>query len=122
MRTAGFSVTWSFILAVAAYDSHFAWRYRTELQDWELNPVASWSASVVGLPAVLGFKIATITLAMALAAYCRYRHHRLAMPMTVIIGAAYLLLSVYYFVGQMPQAGCYGIPKYRLIGHVSTQT
>jgi hypothetical protein len=119
MRTALFAFAWAFILAVAAYDSHFAWRFRQEIYEWEMNPFALWAASAFGLPAIIGGKLVILTFAMCLATYCRHRHHPWALPMTAIIGCAYLLLSLYYWVGQLPADGSYGIPKNRIISVAS---
>jgi hypothetical protein len=99
MRRALFGLAWVFILLAAAYDSHFAWKYREAMLEWELNPLACWAVAEIGLGAVLAFKFGGLAFAGGLAAYCRRRRRSLAWHLTLAIGVAYGLLSLHYFFG-----------------------
>jgi hypothetical protein len=98
-----FAILWTFILLAAAYDTYFAWQHRAALESWELNPVAVWAASSIGLDALFAFKALGMLFATTVAWYCRVRYARLGQAMTAIIGGAYALLLVHYVIGyQQP--------------------
>jgi hypothetical protein len=101
MRRNLFYLAWAFILAVAAYDTYFAWLYRATFVKWEMNAVACWGAQAFGLGVVLAFKALGMAFATAMAIYCHRRRHRLATPLTLIIGCAYLLLTLHYVAGHL---------------------
>jgi hypothetical protein len=103
MRSVRFGLAWTFIVLVAAYDSHFAWQHRRVLLTWEMNPVACWTFELLGLEAVFLFKALGLAFAMGLAGYCHVRRPRLETPFTLIIGCVYLLLSVHYLIGHLSQ-------------------
>lgn len=115
-----FASAWLFILAAAAYDSHFAWRFRDELPRWELNALARSLAGAAGLGVVIALKLSWLAGVFGLAVYCRRRHQQLAGWLTGAIGAAYALLALYYLIGQIPSGGAYGIPPERLADMRST--
>jgi hypothetical protein len=98
LRTAFFTFSWSFILLAAAYDSYFAWQYRAVLDAWEMNPFILWLAGVGGLASVFTFKLLSTVFSTGLAIICHYRRHRLEIPFTLIVGTAYLALSVHYLM------------------------
>lgn len=95
-----FALLWMFIFAAAAYDGYFAWQYRAVLPIWEQNPLASWAVEQFGLVAVLLFKLTSLSFAVVLAIHCRRRRRLLDYPITLIIGSAYLFLTVHYVVGH----------------------
>jgi hypothetical protein len=101
LRTALFTLSWSFILLAAAYDSYFAWQYRTVLDAWEMNPFILWLAGVGGLATVLAFKLFAMVLSTGLAIICHFRRHRLEIPLTLVVGSAYLALSVHYVMSNL---------------------
>jgi hypothetical protein len=101
MRITLFLLAWAFVGAVAAYDVHFAWRYREVFQEWEMNPVARWATGLWGLGAVAVLKMALLGFALGVAAYCHRRHHRLEVPLTLVVSGAHLVLSVCYLCGQL---------------------
>jgi hypothetical protein len=114
MRSVLLGLAWSFIVGTAAYDSYFAWQFRDEFLSWELNPLAGWLARTFGFHAVLAFKAAWLALALSLALYCHRHHQGLTKKLTLVIAAAYLLLALYYVVGQRRSEECYGVPPERL--------
>ena len=101
MRITLFTLAWAFIAAVAAYDVYFAWHYRAFFQEWELNPVARWAVGQWGLGAVAVLKVALLSFALGVAAYCHHRRHRLEVPLTLVVGGAHLMLTVRYLFGQL---------------------
>ena len=100
MRTILFALAWAFILAVAAYDTYFAWYYGAVFDAWELNPVARWVVQHSGLGGVFAFKAGFLAFALAVAAYCHRRRHRLEVPYTLTISGVHLALSLHYLVEQ----------------------
>jgi hypothetical protein len=102
MRTVCFLSIWTFISYVAIDDSHFAWQHRDELASWEVNPLARWMASELGVEALLGFKVVGLAFAFALAAYCRVRHLGLEKWLTWVAGGAYLVLFFQYTIIRLP--------------------
>jgi hypothetical protein len=98
LRTVFFTFSWSFILLAAAYDAYFAWQYRAVLDAWEMNPFILWLAGVGGLASVFAFKLLSMAFSTGLAIVCHYRRHRLEIPFTLIVAAAYLALSVHYLM------------------------
>ena len=101
LRTAFFACSWSFILLAAAYDSYFAWQYRAVLDAWEMNPFILWLAGVGGLTSVFMLKFLCTVFSTGLAVICHYRRHRLEIPFTLVVGSAYLALSVHYLMGLL---------------------
>jgi hypothetical protein len=101
MRSPLFALAWVFVVAVAAYDVHFAWYYRECFDAWEMNPLARWGARLGGLEAVLALKAGLLLFAVAVAAYCHCRRHWLEVPYTLIVGSVHLVLSVHYLVGEL---------------------
>ena len=99
MRITLFTFAWAFVGVVAAYDVHFAWRYRAVFQEWELNPVARWAAGLWGLGAVAVLKLVLLSFALGVATYCHHRRHRLEVPLTLVVSGAHLMLSVRYLFG-----------------------
>lgn len=91
-----FAAAWVFIVLVGAFDSYFAWRYRADFQEWELNPWARWLAGSCGMGILLCAKATGMVFAAAVACACRRLGHRLAMPMTMVIAGVYLMLSLHY--------------------------
>jgi hypothetical protein len=100
-RTAFFALSWSFILLAAAYDSYFGWQYRSVLDAWEMNPFILWLAGIGGLATVFAFKLFAMVLSTGLAVICHFRRHRLEIPLTLVIGSAYLALSVHYVMSHL---------------------
>ena len=98
LRTVFFTLSWSFILLAAAYDSYFAWQYRAVLDAWEMNPFILWLAGVGGLTSVFMLKFLATVFSAGLAIVCHFRRHRLEIPFTLVVGAAYLALSVHYLL------------------------
>jgi hypothetical protein len=96
MRRVVFAAAWAFVFAAAAYDAHFAWRYREVLQSWELNPLARWTWGQFGMPALLGLKFVGLAYALGLAVYCYRRHSPLQWPLTVVTACVYVVLSLHY--------------------------
>jgi hypothetical protein len=101
MRSPLFVLAWAFVIAVAAYDAHFAWQYRAEFTDWELNPVARWCAQQGGLEVVFACKAGLLLFAFGVAAYCHFSRHRLEIPYTLVVSGLHLMLSVHYLVWQL---------------------
>lgn len=87
---------WLFIALAGTFDGYFAWRFQADFHEWEMNPWARWLAGTFGMGLLLSFKAAGIMFAAAVAAACRYLRNRLAIPMTVLVAAAYLFLSLHY--------------------------
>jgi hypothetical protein len=101
MRSALFGLAWAFVFVAAAYDCYFAWQYREVLPVWEENPLACWAVGRLGLEAVFLLKFAGLAFAAGLAVYCRRRRPGLGRAMTLVVAAAYALLSLHYLLGQM---------------------
>jgi hypothetical protein len=99
MRRLLFASAWVFVFAAAAYDAHFAWKYREVLQNWELNPLARWAGSELGLPVLFGLKFAGLAYALGLAVYCYRRHSPLQWPLTLVTACLYCALSLHYVTG-----------------------
>jgi hypothetical protein len=116
MRTVFLILIWAFVFYVALDDSDFAWQHRRELGVWELNPLARWIGSELGVGALIGFKIAGLAFAFAIASYCRVRQRGLGRWLTLVAGAAYLFLFYHYSVNRLPTQGFYGAPPSRLEG------
>lgn len=91
-----FAAAWLFIVLAAAFDGGFAWNFRADFQEWELNPLARRLATTFGLAGLLAFKAAGILFAAGVAVACRRFRNRLAVPMTLVVTAVYLSLSVHY--------------------------
>jgi hypothetical protein len=96
-----FSLLWTFVFLVAAYDIGFAWYYRAVFPVWELNPLARWIAGLGGVEAVFGFKALLILFAALVAVYCYRSRHWLSTPYTAFVSAVHFLLSLHYLVGQL---------------------
>jgi hypothetical protein len=105
---------WMLILAVAWYDSQFAWQYRLTFADWEQNPFMRWIGARFGVAAAIGCKFMALMFALGLAAYCHLRAPRLEHRLVGLIGLAYLLLAGHYLMGQMGGSDISGIPLDRL--------
>jgi hypothetical protein len=120
MRTVCLFAIWAFVFCVAIDDSHFAWQHREELPTWEVNPLARWMASELGVEALLGFKAAGLAFAFAMAAYCRVRQPGLEKWLTWVAGGAYLILFLQYSIIRFPTQGFYGAPPSRLQGAPSS--
>jgi hypothetical protein len=103
MRNLVLVLAWLFVLLVAGYDVYFAWQYREVFHVWEANPVARWIAEGYGLAAVFGLKTVLLGFAVAVAAYCHYRRHRLEVPYTLTVWAVHLGLSLHYLIGLLPK-------------------
>jgi hypothetical protein len=101
MRTTLFVLAWAFVLGVAAYDAHFAWRYRSAFDAWELNPLARRVAGACGLLAVLGLKAGLLAFAALVGLYCHLCRHRLAVPYTLTVSGVHLALSLHYLLGGL---------------------
>ena len=99
--TISFCLIWAFIVLATAYDMYFAWKYRAVLDAWEMNPFILWLAGMVGLGGVFVFKLFATLFSTALAGYCHYRRHPMKLPLTLIIGCAYFVLSFHYLLAQM---------------------
>lgn len=99
MRSVRFGLAWGFIIVVAAYDTHFAWRYRDMLPHWEMNPLVCWTFASFGLEGVILFKAVGLAFALGLAGYCYWRRPRLEAPFTWTVGGVYFLLSLHYLLG-----------------------
>jgi hypothetical protein len=95
-----FSLSWTFIFAVAAYDVYFAWQYRAVFRTWEMNPGARWVAGVGGLGAVFGAKAILLCFAAGVGACCYRNRHWLSTPYTGFVLAVHLLLSLQYVLGH----------------------
>jgi hypothetical protein len=113
MRTVFLLAIWAFVFCVAIDDSHFAWQHRQELPTWEVNPLARWMGSELGVGALLGFKVTGLAFAFAIAAYCRVRHLGFEKWLTWVAGGAYLILFLHYSVNRLPAQGFYGAPPSR---------
>lgn len=121
MRTAFLAATWVFVFCVAAEDGRFAWQNRQELADWELNPLAAWMGSALGVQALLGFKATGLVFAFVMAAYCRSRGNGIGKWLTAVAGAVYLLLFLHYSINRLPICReASGIPSSRLYGAPSS--
>jgi hypothetical protein len=120
MRTVCLFAIWAFVFCVAIDDSYFAWQHREELPTWEVNPLARWMASELGVEALLGFKAAGLAFAFAMAAYCRVRQPGLEKWLTWVAGGAYLILFLQYSIIRFPTQGFYGAPPSRLQGAPSS--
>jgi hypothetical protein len=105
MRRTFFILAWAFILCAAAYDTYFAWYYREVLLKWEMNGLVRWAGQMFGLEAVFAFKVLGMAFATGMAIYCHRRRHRLEIPLTLIIGCSYLLLSLHYVAGHLASPG-----------------
>jgi len=105
---------WSLILAVAWYDSRFAWQYRLSFADWEQNPLMRVVGARFGVAAAIACKGAALFFALGLAVYCHLRAPRLEHRLVGLIGLAYLLLAGHYLLGQMATSNMSGIPADRL--------
>jgi len=90
------AAVWSFVVVAAAYDSYFAWREQAAIDAWEMNPVARWTAGMLGLQVLIGFKAVGIAYGLGLAVFCHRHHNRLGRRLTTTVGSAYFLLSAYY--------------------------
>ncbi len=101
MKGIAFTFTWAFILLAAAYDGYFAWQNRADFEIWELNPLACWVVRNFRIEVLGGLKAIGILFATGVATYCLRRRNRLAMPMTMIIGCSYFLLTMHYVAGSM---------------------
>jgi hypothetical protein len=101
MKTVPFALVWIFIILAAGYDTYFAWQNRDSFHLWEMNALICWMARQFGLGAVFGFKGLGMVLVVGLALYCHRLHPRLEICCTLIVGCAYLLLSLHYLVGFM---------------------
>jgi hypothetical protein len=102
MRRGRFTLAWTFIFAVAAYDVYFAWSYRAYFHTWELNPFARWLADLYGLGAVFACKVVLIGFAGFVAVYCYRCRHWLTAPYTAIVSAVHALLSLHYLIAIYP--------------------
>jgi hypothetical protein len=100
MRPSLFSLAWTFVTAVSAFDAYFAWRYRELFQEWELNPLARALAHSHGLAAVLTVKAAVTLFALSVALYCRHRQ-RLDAFYTLTVCGLHLLLGFHYLAGYL---------------------
>lgn len=100
-----FVAAWVFIAAAAAFDSGFAWHFRADFQEWELNPLARRLADTFGMEGLLSFKAVGIVFAAVVASACRRFRNRLAVPLTLAVSAAYLFLSLHYLRSFLPLDG-----------------
>ena len=93
---------WAFIVAVAAYDTYFAWQNWAFFDTWEMNPLARWVAAHGGFAALCGAKAAVVAFS-ALVAVVGYRHRRRLTTFlyTAVVGGLHLGLSLVYVVGRM---------------------
>jgi hypothetical protein len=98
MRPAVFGALWCFTTLAAGYDTYFAWQHQAGFELWELNPFICWLASVGGLKVVIGLKIGTTAFAMGLALLCRWSHHWLERPLTLVVAGIFVFLSLYYVI------------------------
>jgi hypothetical protein len=113
MRTVCLLAIWGFVSYVAIDDGHFAWQHRDDLATWEVNPLARWMASELGVEVLLGFKVAGLAFAFAIAAYCRVRQLGLEKWLTCVAGAVYLVLFLQYAMIRFPHTRilrCSAIP------------
>lgn len=106
-----FVAAWLFIAIAGTFDGYFAWRFRADFHEWEMNPWARWMAGAFGMGLLLSFKAAGIIFATAVAAACRYFRNRLAIPMTVLILGVYLMLSYHYLSGFLAKDGGMSLPQ-----------
>jgi len=95
-----FGLAWAFVAVVAVYDVSFAWYYRANFHDWELNPLAREVARLHGLGALFGLKAAGLGFAVIVAGYCYRCRHWLTVPYTVLASSVHLALSLHYLVGH----------------------
>src|SRR5271157_4395379 len=93
-----FGLTWAFILAVAGWDTYFAWHYRAVFDAWEMNPFPCWLVHKFGLGAVFGFKAAVMVFITAIALLCYHRRHRLTTLYTAFISSTHVYLLLHYLV------------------------
>ena len=100
MRRTRFALAWAFVFAVAAYDVYFAWQYRADFHDWEVNPLARWVACLGGVVAVFFLKALLIAYAAAVAAYCYRRRHWLTVPYTAFVSVVHAYLSAHYLLAH----------------------
>ncbi|MBM4072736.1 MAG: hypothetical protein FJ271_27990 [Planctomycetes bacterium] len=100
-----FIAAWLFVVLAAAFDGGFAWHFRASFHEWEMNPVARRLAASFGMAGLLSFKSAGVVFAAAVAVACRRLRHRLAVPMTLVVTAVYLLLSLHYLRSVLPLDG-----------------
>jgi hypothetical protein len=98
MRPAVFGALWCFTTLAAGYDAYFAWQHQAGFEIWELNPFICWLASVGGLKVVFGLKIVTTAFATGLALLCRWSHHWLERPLTLVVAGIFFFLSLYYVI------------------------
>jgi hypothetical protein len=105
---------WTLILAVAWYDSQFAWQYRLTFADWEQNPLMRWMGARFGVAAAIGCKCVALLFAVGLAAYCHLHAPRLEHRLVGLIGLAYLLLAGHYLLGQIGTSNRSSVPPDRL--------
>ena len=102
MRKWWFGLAWAFILAVAAYDAYFACQYAPVFDIWEMNPLARFGASHLGLGAVVGIKAILLAFATVVALIChRSRRRVTALLFTTCVGAVHLALALQYVVGYL---------------------
>lgn len=94
---------WCLILLAAAHDAHFAWENRQDMATWELNPAARWLLRA-GIGYLFAVKFAGLFFAMAVAFHCRRRRHVLQLPLTLLVGCLYLLLSIHYLIASSTPA------------------
>jgi hypothetical protein len=108
------------ILAVAWYDSQFAWQYRLTFADWEQNPLMHVVGTRFGVAAAIACKCTALLFALGLAAYCHLRAPRLEHRLVGLIAAAYLLLAGHYLLGHMGTSNISGVPPNRLPAPTAT--
>ena len=95
-----FLLAWTFVFAVAAYDSYFAWCNRSTMAEWEGNPLACWCVVRWGLTPVLaakglGLVFACLVVALAL----RRGRSWVATALTAVTAAAHACLAAIYLLG-----------------------
>jgi hypothetical protein len=111
---------WFLILAVAWYDSQFAWQYRLTFADWEQNPLMRMVGARFGVAAAIACKFVALVFALGLAAYCHLRAPRMEHRLVGLIGLAYLLLAGHYLLGQIDTSNVSGVPADRLPAPAAT--
>lgn len=105
LGTTLFAAAWIFVVLAAAFDGGFAWHFRADFQEWELNPLARRLAVNFGMAGLLTFKASGLVFALAVAGACRRQRHRLTLPLTLVVAAVYLVLSLHYLMSFMPLDG-----------------
>lgn len=98
MKRIAFISAWCLIGLAAVHDGRFAWQNREDMASWELNPLARWLLREGGLESLLTVKFAGLLFAMSVAFHCRRKRQRLALPLTMIVGCLYLVLSLHYWL------------------------